>query len=105
MNVFRAALCHHAKGSEARLAGMFATVAAAAVFLTLLCHFHWPAFSWPLAAQLSLARSAAGGGSGVRLAPALGQTWLCRNSKCLDGDLSLVRRHCQLGNHAAVGLG
>ncbi len=46
MNVFRAALRHHAKGSDARLAGIFAAVAAAAVLLTLLYvifigrHFH-----------------------------------------------------------------
>ncbi len=46
MNLFRAALRHHAKGSDARLAGIFAAVAAAAVLLTLLYvffigrHFH-----------------------------------------------------------------
>lgn len=46
MNVFRAALRHHAKGSNARLAGIFSAVAAAAVLLTLLYvifigrHFH-----------------------------------------------------------------
>ncbi|MDZ7268458.1 MAG: hypothetical protein ONB48_12050 [candidate division KSB1 bacterium] len=40
MNVFQAALRLHAKGSDARLAGIFAAVAAAAVFLTLLyVHF------------------------------------------------------------------